>query len=74
MYVSQIISNTCSDKLFVLFRSAWQGMLVVAAFIEQVVVQVNSRDQTLVALTLKHCSQLQRVSVVGKHTKIIPHC
>ncbi|KAK3529115.1 hypothetical protein QTP70_016547 [Hemibagrus guttatus] len=39
----------------------WQGMLVVAAFIEQVVVKVNSHDEKLVALSLKHCSQLQRL-------------
>lgn len=57
--------------IFVLFRSVWQGMLVVAAFIEQVIVKVNSRDEKLVALTLKHYSQLQRVSVVQTHTKII---
>lgn len=49
------------------FRSVWQGILVVAAFIEQVVVKVNSSDEKLVALTLKHCSQLQRVSE-GKNT------
>lgn len=35
---------------------------MVAAFIEQVIVKVNLRDEKLVALTLKHCSQLQRVS------------
>ncbi|XP_058262202.1 E3 ubiquitin-protein ligase rnf213-beta isoform X1 [Hemibagrus wyckioides] len=42
-------------------KSVWQGMLVVAAFIEQVVMKVNSRDEKLVALSLKHCSQLQRL-------------
>lgn len=63
MFICQIISNACPHKLFVLFRSVWQGMLVVAAFIEQVVVNVKSRDEKLVALTLKHCSQLRRVSV-----------
>ncbi|XP_047673206.1 E3 ubiquitin-protein ligase rnf213-beta isoform X2 [Tachysurus fulvidraco] len=42
-------------------KSVWQGILVVAAFIEQVVMKVNSSDEKLVALTLKHCSQLQRL-------------
>ncbi|XP_060751752.1 E3 ubiquitin-protein ligase rnf213-beta isoform X2 [Tachysurus vachellii] len=42
-------------------KLVWQGILVVAAFIEQVVVKVNSSDEKLVALTLKHCSQLQRL-------------
>lgn len=45
-----------------LYRSVWQGMLVVAVFIEQVVVKVSSCNKVLVALTLKLCSQLHRVS------------
>ncbi|KAF7705531.1 hypothetical protein HF521_020817 [Silurus meridionalis] len=42
-------------------KSVWQGMLVVAAFIEQVVMKLFSSDEKLVAQTLKHCSQLHRL-------------
>ncbi|XP_066518776.1 E3 ubiquitin-protein ligase rnf213-beta [Hoplias malabaricus] len=42
-------------------KSVWQGMLVMAAFIEQVVVKVDSNDARLMALTMKHCIQLHRL-------------
>ncbi|KAK1794252.1 hypothetical protein P4O66_011142, partial [Electrophorus voltai] len=56
-------SLCCSGSLKHLdaIKTGWLGMLVVAAFIEQVVVKVNSYDESLGALTLKHCSQLQRL-------------
>ncbi|XP_050980097.1 LOW QUALITY PROTEIN: E3 ubiquitin-protein ligase rnf213-beta-like [Labeo rohita] len=39
-------------------KSVWQGMLLVAAFIEKVVIKMKMGDERIKALTLKHCSQL----------------
>uniref|UniRef100_A0A9J7YJS3 RING-type E3 ubiquitin transferase n=1 Tax=Cyprinus carpio carpio TaxID=630221 RepID=A0A9J7YJS3_CYPCA len=39
-------------------KSVWQGMLLVAAFIEKVVIKMKVGDERIEALTLKHCSQL----------------
>lgn len=44
-------------------RSVWQGMLLVGAFIEQVVVKMNMKDERIEAVTLKHCTQLHGVSL-----------
>ncbi|KAL7869589.1 hypothetical protein AOLI_G00135770 [Acnodon oligacanthus] len=62
--MSHSYCSLCSPgclKHLTAIKSIWQGMLVMAAFIEQVVVKVNSNDEKLVALTMKHCSQLQRL-------------
>ncbi|XP_026078195.1 E3 ubiquitin-protein ligase rnf213-beta isoform X1 [Carassius auratus] len=39
-------------------KSVWQGMLLVAAFIEKVVIEMKDGDERIKVLTLKHCSQL----------------
>ncbi|KAF4106371.1 E3 ubiquitin-protein ligase rnf213-beta-like isoform X3 [Onychostoma macrolepis] len=39
-------------------KSVWQGMLLVAAFIEKVVIRMKAGDDRIKALTLKHCIQL----------------
>ncbi|XP_053366887.1 E3 ubiquitin-protein ligase rnf213-beta isoform X1 [Clarias gariepinus] len=57
---SSLCTPVCLKHLDAI-KSVWQAMLVIAAFIEQVVVRVNPRDEKLVALTLKHCIQLQRL-------------
>lgn len=49
--------------LFFFLRSVWQGLLLVAAFIEKVVIKMKVGDERLKALTLKHCSQLHGVSL-----------
>ncbi|XP_036427896.1 E3 ubiquitin-protein ligase rnf213-beta isoform X2 [Colossoma macropomum] len=62
--MSHSYCSLCSPgclKHLTAIKSVWQGMQVMAAFIEQVVVKVNSKDERLVALTMKHCSQLQRL-------------
>ncbi|XP_058845777.1 E3 ubiquitin-protein ligase rnf213-beta isoform X2 [Acipenser ruthenus] len=41
-------------------RSCWHGVLVVAAFIEQVVLSVAKTDPPLVELAVKHCALLNR--------------
>ncbi|XP_041937940.1 E3 ubiquitin-protein ligase rnf213-beta isoform X4 [Alosa sapidissima] len=42
-------------------RTVWCGMLVVAAFIEQVVLEVNKKEVRVEALTLKHCSLIHKL-------------
>ncbi|XP_072523911.1 E3 ubiquitin-protein ligase rnf213-beta [Salminus brasiliensis] len=62
--LSYSYSSLCSpgsQKHLNAIKSVWQGMLVMAAFIEQVMAQVNPSNEKLVALTVKHCSQLQRL-------------
>ncbi|XP_017573370.2 E3 ubiquitin-protein ligase rnf213-beta isoform X2 [Pygocentrus nattereri] len=62
--MSHSYCSLCSPgclKHLTAIKSVWQGMLVMAAFIEQVVVKVNSNKERLVALTMKHCSQVQRL-------------
>ncbi|KAL6475683.1 hypothetical protein MHYP_G00167230, partial [Metynnis hypsauchen] len=62
--MSHSYCSLCSPgclKHLTAIKSVWQGMLVMAAFIEQVVIKVNSNKERLVALTMKHCSQLQRL-------------
>lgn len=49
--------------MFYFHRSVWQGMLLVAAFIEKVIVRMKVGDDWIKALTLKHCSQLHGVSL-----------
>ncbi|KAL1264673.1 hypothetical protein QQF64_005028, partial [Cirrhinus molitorella] len=39
-------------------KSVWQGLLLVAAFIEKVVSKMKIEDERIKALTLKHCGQL----------------
>ncbi len=41
---------------FVLFRSLWNGMRVVASFIQQVVFKVRQSDLRLEKVALKHCN------------------
>ncbi|XP_043109399.1 E3 ubiquitin-protein ligase rnf213-beta isoform X2 [Puntigrus tetrazona] len=54
---STLCSPGCLKHLHAI-RSVWQGMLLVAAFIEKVVVRMKVGDDRIKALTLKHCSQL----------------
>lgn len=51
------------NLLFYFLRSVWQGLLLVAAFIEKVVIKMKVGDERIKALTLKHCSQLHGVSI-----------
>ncbi|KAG7491231.1 hypothetical protein MATL_G00000820, partial [Megalops atlanticus] len=55
---SALCSPGCLQHLEAI-RTAWRGMLVVAAFIQQVVLSV--KDGRLEVLALKHCTPLQRV-------------
>uniref|UniRef100_A0A8C1VS82 RING-type E3 ubiquitin transferase n=1 Tax=Cyprinus carpio TaxID=7962 RepID=A0A8C1VS82_CYPCA len=54
---SALCSPGCLKHLDTI-KSVWQGMLLVAAFIEKVVVRMKMGDDRIKALTLKHCSQL----------------
>ncbi|KAM4623618.1 E3 ubiquitin-protein ligase rnf213-beta [Polymixia lowei] len=42
-------------------RSIWRGLLVVAAFIQQVLFEVKQKDSRLEELALKHCNLLQNL-------------
>ncbi|XP_062858949.1 E3 ubiquitin-protein ligase rnf213-beta [Trichomycterus rosablanca] len=61
---SNAFTSLCSPgclQHIIAIKSVWQGMLVLAAFIEQVVVKVNTHDQRLMHLTLEHCSHLKKL-------------
>ncbi|XP_073773817.1 E3 ubiquitin-protein ligase rnf213-beta isoform X3 [Danio rerio] len=54
-------SALCSPgclKYLETIQSVWQGILLVAVFIEKVVIKMKKGDERIIALTLKHCSQL----------------
>ncbi|XP_031417458.1 E3 ubiquitin-protein ligase rnf213-beta isoform X2 [Clupea harengus] len=57
---SAICSPGCLQHLNDI-RSVWCGMLVVAAFIEQVVLEVKNNDERVEALALKHCSLMHKL-------------
>ncbi|KAL2078388.1 hypothetical protein ACEWY4_026073 [Coilia grayii] len=57
---SALCSPGCIQHLNAI-RTAWCGMLAVAAFIEQVVLEVRRRDVRMEALTLKHCSFVHKL-------------
>ncbi|XP_076855501.1 E3 ubiquitin-protein ligase rnf213-beta isoform X2 [Brachyhypopomus gauderio] len=57
---SSLCSPGCLTHLDAI-KTVWLSILVIAAFIEQVVVRVNPQGERLLALTLTHCSQLQRL-------------
>ncbi|XP_073722611.1 E3 ubiquitin-protein ligase rnf213-beta [Misgurnus anguillicaudatus] len=59
---SALCSPGCLKQLNAI-KSVWQGMLLVAAFIEQVVVKMKMKGERIVSLTLKHCSQLHGLSL-----------
>ncbi|XP_051530047.1 E3 ubiquitin-protein ligase rnf213-beta-like isoform X2 [Myxocyprinus asiaticus] len=52
-----LCSPGCLNQLDTI-KSVWHGLLLVAAFIEQVIVKMKLGDERIEALTLKHCSQL----------------
>ncbi|XP_057214799.1 E3 ubiquitin-protein ligase rnf213-beta-like isoform X2 [Triplophysa rosa] len=52
------LCSPCCLKQLDAIKSVWQGMLLVGAFIEQVVVKLKSKDERIEAVTLKHCAQL----------------
>ncbi|KAK9965830.1 hypothetical protein ABG768_004896 [Culter alburnus] len=54
---SALCSPGCLKHLDTI-KSVWQGLLLVAAFIEKVVIKMKVGDERIKALTLKHCSQL----------------
>ncbi|XP_016335836.1 E3 ubiquitin-protein ligase rnf213-beta-like [Sinocyclocheilus anshuiensis] len=54
---SALCSHGCLKHLDTI-KSVWQGMLLVAAFIEKVVIKMKVGDEQIKALTLKLCSQL----------------
>ncbi|XP_039521132.1 E3 ubiquitin-protein ligase rnf213-beta isoform X4 [Pimephales promelas] len=54
---SALCSPGCLKQLDTI-KSVWQGLLLVAAFIEKVVIKMEVGDERINALTLKHCSQL----------------
>uniref|UniRef100_W5N5V3 RING-type E3 ubiquitin transferase n=1 Tax=Lepisosteus oculatus TaxID=7918 RepID=W5N5V3_LEPOC len=57
---STLCSPGCLKQLDTI-RSLWQGVLVIAAFIQQVVVRVSmTGNQRLEALALKHCTLLHK--------------
>ncbi|KAI1886440.1 hypothetical protein AGOR_G00195780 [Albula goreensis] len=55
---SALCSHGCRQQLEAI-RTAWRGALVVAAFIQQVVLCVS--DRRLDAVTLKYCALMQRL-------------
>ncbi|XP_051967995.1 E3 ubiquitin-protein ligase rnf213-beta-like [Xyrauchen texanus] len=55
-YCALCISG-CLNQLDTI-KSVWHGLLLVAAFIEQVIVKMKLGDERIEALTLKHCNQL----------------
>ncbi|KAL0964856.1 hypothetical protein UPYG_G00329960 [Umbra pygmaea] len=57
-YIS-LCNSGCLQRLDSI-RCIWRGMLVVAAFIQQVVIEVKQRPR-LEALALKHCNLLQNL-------------
>ncbi|XP_076154176.1 E3 ubiquitin-protein ligase rnf213-beta isoform X3 [Alosa pseudoharengus] len=57
---SALCSAGCLQHLNAI-RTVWCGMLVVAAFIEQVVLEVNKKEVRVEALTLKHCSLIHKL-------------
>ncbi|XP_063077858.1 E3 ubiquitin-protein ligase rnf213-beta [Engraulis encrasicolus] len=57
---SALCSPGCIQHLNAI-RASWCGMLSVAAFIEQVVLEVNRRDARTEDLTLKHCSLIHKL-------------
>ncbi|XP_051523957.1 E3 ubiquitin-protein ligase rnf213-beta-like isoform X2 [Myxocyprinus asiaticus] len=52
-----LCSPGCLSQLDTI-KSVWHGMMLVAAFIEQVIVKMKVGDERIETLTLKHCSQL----------------
>lgn len=54
---SALCSPGCLKHLDTI-KSVWQGLLLVAAFVEKVVIKIKMGDERIKALTLKHCSQL----------------
>ncbi|XP_052426303.1 E3 ubiquitin-protein ligase rnf213-beta [Carassius gibelio] len=57
---STLCSPGCLKHLDTI-KLVWQGMLLVAAFIEKVVVRMKVGDDRIKALTLKHCSHLHKL-------------
>ncbi|XP_062382955.1 E3 ubiquitin-protein ligase rnf213-beta [Sardina pilchardus] len=57
---SALCSPGCLQHLNAI-RTVWRGMLVVSAFIEQVVLEVNKKEVRVEALTLKHCSLIHKL-------------
>ncbi|XP_046887613.1 E3 ubiquitin-protein ligase rnf213-beta isoform X4 [Hypomesus transpacificus] len=55
-----LCSPSCRQHLDSI-RSIWSGMLVVAAFIQQVMFEAKQRDDRLKELALKHCKLLQKL-------------
>ncbi|XP_077056473.1 E3 ubiquitin-protein ligase rnf213-beta isoform X2 [Siphateles boraxobius] len=53
---SALCSPGCLKHLDTI-KSVWQGLLLVAAFIEKVVIKMEVGDERIKALTLKHCRQ-----------------
>ncbi|XP_056089655.1 E3 ubiquitin-protein ligase rnf213-beta [Rhinichthys klamathensis goyatoka] len=53
---SALCSPGCLKHLDTI-KSVWQGLLLLAAFIEKVVIKMKVGDERIKALTLKHCSQ-----------------
>ncbi|XP_056627258.1 E3 ubiquitin-protein ligase rnf213-beta-like isoform X2 [Triplophysa dalaica] len=52
------LCSPCCLKQLDSIKSVWQGMLLVCAFIGQVVVKMKMIDERIEAVTLKHCAQL----------------
>ncbi|KAA0724978.1 E3 ubiquitin-protein ligase rnf213-beta [Triplophysa tibetana] len=52
------LCSPCGLKQLDSIKSVWQGMLLVGAFIGQVVVKMKMKDERIEAVTLKHCTQL----------------
>ncbi|MGH0135413.1 UNVERIFIED_CONTAM: hypothetical protein FKN15_035521 [Acipenser sinensis] len=58
--VMRVLHSCNEESSHLHFRSCWRGVLVVAAFIEQVVLSVAETDPPLVELAVKHCALLNR--------------
>ncbi|KAA0724979.1 E3 ubiquitin-protein ligase rnf213-beta [Triplophysa tibetana] len=57
------LCSPCGLKQLDSIKSVWQGMLLVGAYIGQVVVKMKMIDERIEAVTLKHCAQLHGVSI-----------